>query len=68
MSGYTDSFIAGHGVLEPEGTHLLRKPFTEGVLMRKLRELSGIGKKFDGRQRKVRRAPKIRPLAVPDFK
>ena len=38
MSGYTDSFIAGHGVLEP-GTHLLRKPFTEEVLMRKLREL-----------------------------
>src|SRR5262249_34053257 len=28
ISGYTDSFIAGHGVLE-EGTHLLHKPFTE---------------------------------------
>src|SRR5262249_52419342 len=26
MSGYTDSFIAGHGVLE-EGIHLLHKPF-----------------------------------------
>jgi CheY-like chemotaxis protein len=38
MSGYTDSFIAGHGVLE-HGTHLLRKPFTEEVLMRKLREM-----------------------------
>ena len=38
MSGYTDSFIAGHGVLEP-GTHLLRKPFTEDVLVRKVREL-----------------------------
>jgi hypothetical protein len=38
MSGYTDSFIAGHGVLEP-GTHLLRKPFTEEVLVRKVREL-----------------------------
>ncbi len=38
MSGYTDSFIAGHGVLEP-GTHLLRKPFTEEVLLRKIREL-----------------------------
>jgi len=38
MSGYTDSFIAGHGVLEP-GTHLLRKPFTEEILVRKLREL-----------------------------
>jgi CheY-like chemotaxis protein len=38
MSGYTDSFIAGHGVLEP-GTHLLRKPFTEEVLLRKMRDL-----------------------------
>lgn len=38
MSGYTDSFIAGHGVLE-EGIHLLRKPFTEEALMRKIREL-----------------------------
>jgi PAS domain S-box-containing protein len=43
MSGYTDSFIAGHGVLEP-GTHLLRKPFTEEVLVRKVREvLDGSG-------------------------
>jgi len=38
MSGYTDSFIAGHGVLEP-GVHLLRKPLTEEVLLRKVREL-----------------------------
>ena len=38
MSGYTDSFIAGHGVLE-EGVHLLHKPFTEEALMRKVREL-----------------------------
>jgi DNA-binding response OmpR family regulator len=38
MSGYTDSFIAGHGVLE-EGTHLLHKPITEETLMRKVREL-----------------------------
>jgi PAS domain S-box-containing protein len=38
MSGYTDSFIAGHGVLEP-GTHLLRKPFTEEILARKVRDL-----------------------------
>jgi two-component system cell cycle sensor histidine kinase/response regulator CckA len=38
MSGYTDSFIAGHGVLD-EGTHLLHKPITEEVLMRKVREL-----------------------------
>lgn len=38
MSGYTDSFIAGHGVLEP-GTHLLHKPFTEETLLRKVREV-----------------------------
>jgi PAS domain S-box-containing protein len=38
MSGYTDSFIAGHGVLEA-GTHLLHKPFTEDVLTRKVREV-----------------------------
>jgi two-component system cell cycle sensor histidine kinase/response regulator CckA len=38
MSGYTDNFIAGHGVLE-EGVHLLHKPFTEDALMRKVREL-----------------------------
>jgi PAS domain S-box-containing protein len=38
MSGYTDSFIAGHGVLEA-GTHLLHKPFTEDVLTRKVREI-----------------------------
>lgn len=36
MSGYTDSFIAGHGVLEP-GTHLLHKPFTEETLKRSVR-------------------------------
>ena len=38
MFGYTDSFIAGHGVLEA-GTHLLHKPFTEEALMRKVREV-----------------------------
>jgi CheY-like chemotaxis protein len=38
MSGYTDSFIAGHGVLDP-GTHLLHKPFTEEDLIRKVREV-----------------------------
>jgi CheY-like chemotaxis protein len=38
MSGYTDTFIAGHGVLEP-GTQLLHKPFTEEVLLRKVREV-----------------------------
>ncbi len=44
MSGYTDSFIAGHGVLDPE-THLLHKPFTEEVLIRKVREVLDGGKK-----------------------
>jgi CheY-like chemotaxis protein len=42
MSGYTDSFIAGHGVLEP-GTHLLHKPFTDEVLIRKVREVLDCG-------------------------
>ena len=44
MSGYTDSFIAGHGVLEP-GTNLLHKPFTEEVLIRKVREVLDAGKR-----------------------
>ena len=43
MSGYTDSFIAGHGVLNP-GTHLLHKPFTEDALIRKVREVLDAGK------------------------
>jgi two-component system, cell cycle sensor histidine kinase and response regulator CckA len=38
MSGYTDSAIADHGVLEP-GTYLLHKPFTEEALIRKVREV-----------------------------
>jgi two-component system, cell cycle sensor histidine kinase and response regulator CckA len=43
MSGYTDSFIAGHGVLEA-GTHLLHKPFNQEALARKVREvLDGMG-------------------------
>jgi two-component system cell cycle sensor histidine kinase/response regulator CckA len=44
MSGYTDSFIAGHGVLDP-GIHLLHKPFIEEVLIRKIREVLDEGKK-----------------------
>lgn len=44
MSGYTDSFIAGHGVLEP-GIHLLHKPFTEEVLVGKVREVLDSGQK-----------------------
>ncbi len=44
MSGYTDSFIAGHGVLDPE-TQLLHKPFTEEVLIRKVREVLDGGRR-----------------------
>ena len=44
MSGYTHSFIAGHGVLDP-GTHLLHKPFTEDVLIWKVREVLDGAKK-----------------------
>jgi hypothetical protein len=43
MSGYTDSFIAGHGVLDPE-IHLLHKPFIEEVLVRKVRDVIDGGK------------------------
>jgi CheY-like chemotaxis protein len=43
MSGYTDSFIAGHGVLE-HGTHLLHKPFTEQALLRKVRDVLDMGR------------------------
>ncbi len=38
MSGYTDTFIAGHGVLE-KGTNLLHKPFTEEIFISKVREV-----------------------------
>jgi two-component system cell cycle sensor histidine kinase/response regulator CckA len=38
ISGYADSFIAGHGVLEA-GTFLLHKPFTEEELTRKACEV-----------------------------
>jgi two-component system cell cycle sensor histidine kinase/response regulator CckA len=44
MSGYTDTFIAGHGVLDP-GMHLLHKPFTEEVFLRKVREVLDLGKR-----------------------
>lgn len=37
MSGYTDTAIAAHGVLEA-GTHLLGKPFTASNLTQKVRE------------------------------
>jgi len=38
MSGYSESFIAGHGVLD-SGTYLVHKPFTEEDLIRKAREV-----------------------------
>jgi two-component system cell cycle sensor histidine kinase/response regulator CckA len=44
MSGYTDSFIAGHGVLQA-GTNLLHKPFTEEILLGKVREVLDSGMK-----------------------
>jgi two-component system cell cycle sensor histidine kinase/response regulator CckA len=47
MSGYTDSFIAGHGVLE-QGIYLLHKPFTEETLMQKVREVLDTAKKVPG--------------------
>ena len=43
MSGYTDSFIAGHGVLQM-GTNLLHKPFTEEIFISKVREVLDGGK------------------------
>jgi hypothetical protein len=44
MSGYTDTSIAQHGVLEP-GISLLHKPFTEEALVRKIREVLDAGKR-----------------------
>lgn len=38
MSGYTDSFIAGHGVLDQK-TNLLYKPFTEEQLVERVRRV-----------------------------
>jgi hypothetical protein len=44
VSGYTDSTILRHGMLEP-GITLLQKPFTSGALVRKVRELLDRGHK-----------------------
>jgi two-component system, cell cycle sensor histidine kinase and response regulator CckA len=44
MSGYTDSSIAQHGVLEA-GISLLHKPFTEEGLVRKIREVLDSGER-----------------------
>jgi YesN/AraC family two-component response regulator len=38
MSGYTDSVIVKHGVLEP-GVHFLHKPFTPAGLSSRIREV-----------------------------
>ena len=38
MSGYTDSFIAGHGILD-QNTNLLYKPFSEDKLIEKIRSV-----------------------------
>ena len=55
MSGYTDSFIAGHGVLEA-GVHLLHKPFTEETLIRKVRDV------LDGARVTSAAAPALTPV------
>ena len=47
ISGYTDSFIAGHGVLE-QGVALLHKPFTEDALIGKVREVLDKGSPENG--------------------
>jgi PAS domain S-box-containing protein len=56
MSGYSDSFIAGHGILE-SGTYLVHKPFTEEDLIRKAREV------LDGARGLARAAEDIPELA-----
>jgi CheY-like chemotaxis protein len=42
MSGYTDSFIAGHGVLD-QSTNLLYKPFSEEKLIERVRSVLDVG-------------------------
>ena len=38
MSGYTDSAIVDHGILEP-GVTFVQKPFATDTLLRKIREV-----------------------------
>ncbi|HYA98138.1 MAG TPA: ATP-binding protein, partial [Methylomirabilota bacterium] len=49
ISGYTDAFIAGHGVLQP-GTNLLHKPFSEEAFLNKVREVLQSGASPHGEQ------------------
>jgi two-component system cell cycle sensor histidine kinase/response regulator CckA len=56
MSGYTDTFIAGHGVLEA-GTHLLHKPFTQETLTRKVREILDANCNSPGKEKTANSAP-----------
>jgi PAS domain S-box-containing protein len=60
MSGYTDAFIAGHGVSE-EGVQLLHKPFTEEALMSRVREI--LDASHDGKVPDNRARPEI-PVLV----
>ena len=61
MSGYTDSFIAGHGVLD-SGIHLLHKPFIEEVLIRKVREV------LDERKKPIRASNSVTELVESDIR
>jgi PAS domain S-box-containing protein len=47
ISGYNDSFISGHGILDP-GSILLNKPFTEEALIHKVREVLDSDKRGQG--------------------
>jgi PAS domain S-box-containing protein len=60
MSGYTDSFIAGHGVLE-QGTHLLHKPFTEQALLRKVRQVLDIRQESEVATRVTKLGSMVKP-------
>ena len=64
MSGYTDNFIAGHGVLEL-GIQLLHKPFTEEVLLRKVREVLNAGNHAKGAEAVI--GTEVLGFAKPDL-
>lgn len=54
MSGYTDDFIANHGIIDPE-TVLLEKPFPITLLLRTIREA------LDAKPAKLLPAPRASP-------